>query len=73
MTVNKKYFRLNKDQFRKWDIFCTKNGSEMYKNKDVYEVNYDADLDVYDIGITFTEQSGMNNFLINLTTEGLTN
>ena len=68
MTVNKKYFKLTEDQFRKWDIFCTEKGAERYQNKDSYEVNYDANLDVYDIGITFTEQSGMNNFLINLTT-----
>ena len=65
---DQKIFRLTKEQFKEWDIFCTKHGTEMYKNKDSYEISYDSNLEIYSVCINITEQSGMNNFLMDLTT-----
>ena len=60
------HFKLTKDQYREWDIFCTDNGAEMYKNKDTYTVVHSGTSDTYNLYIDSSEQSGIINFLNNL-------
>ena len=60
------HFKLTKDQFRKWDVFCLENGSEMYENKDTYQVVHSLASDTYNIYVQKQEQSGMIDFLTKL-------
>ena len=66
---DQKIFRLTKEQFKEWDIFCTEHGKEMYMNKDSYSVEHMPESNTYDILINLNEQSGISNFLVNLTTQ----
>jgi len=61
--MNEELFKLTKDQFREWDIFCTDNGAEMYKNKDTYSIVHPTTSDTYYLYVDSSEQSGIINFL----------
>ena len=63
------HFKLTKDQFKEWDIFCIDNGEEMYKNKDTYAVVHSGASDTYNLYIDSSEQSGIINFLNKLLAE----
>ncbi len=61
--MQQEFYRLTRDEFKQWDVFCTDNGREMYENKDSYAVIYMPKSDSYHLYVDQKEQSGMQNFL----------